>query len=277
MRLLKRLKFYFSHQILPILGICFGITLSLIVMPLVEQNCHRELSSAEQQMSLESPTTLTSADDYEPVVYLNSKPKNLPHPGKVQIPRARYYSTELGIREKLFVGILSTPQTINSLGAALNKTLSKHVDKIIFFLEGTETENLDPNLGSVVTFPDKREILGPFNMLQHVSENFLADYDFFFFAKDTTHIRGKKLLDFVSRISITQNVHLGLPVNADSLYCTLDAGILLSHEVISRTVKDLEWCVQHTFSHSDSDNFGRCVLHGTDQSCQASMQVSYLM
>ncbi|GIY99687.1 chondroitin sulfate synthase 2 [Caerostris extrusa] len=275
MRIFKRLKFYFSHQILPILGVCVGITLSLIIMPLVEENClnHRDLSSVNSELTqLISVTTVLAADDYEPVLYLNTKPKNAPRPGKIQIPRARYYSTELNIKEKLFIGILSTPQSIYPMGSALNRTLSKHIDKIMFFLEGTETENIDLSIGSIVGFPDKREILGPFNMLQYIAENYLNEYDFFFLHKDTTHIRGKKLLEFVSHISITQNVHLGRPLGIDSFYCDLDAGILLSHSVLSKVVKDLDWCIQHTFSQSNSDNFGRCILHGTDQPCQNSIQ-----
>ncbi|XP_055937723.1 chondroitin sulfate synthase 2-like [Argiope bruennichi] len=276
MRIFKRLKFYFSHQILPILGVCFGITLSLIIMPLVEENClnhHKDLISGKSEPQYSAAISVSPVvDDYEPVLYLNSKPKNVPRPGKVQIPRARYYSTELNIREKLFIGILSTPQSIYSMGSALNKTLSKHIDKIMFFLEGAETENLDLSIGSIIGFPDKREILGPFNMLQYVAENYLNEYDFFFFAKDTTHIRGKKLLDFVNHISITQNVHLGRPLDIDSFYCNLDAGILLSNSVLSKVIKDLDWCIQHTFSESNSDNFGRCILHGTDQPCQSFIQ-----
>ncbi|CAL1267451.1 unnamed protein product [Larinioides sclopetarius] len=281
MRIFKRLKFYFSHQILPILGVCFGITLSLIIMPLVEENClnhHKDLFSGKSEPQYSGAITVSpTVDDYDPVLYLNSKPKNIPRPGKIQIPRARYYSTELNIREKLFIGILSTPQSIYSMGSALNRTLSKHIDKIMFFLEGAETENLDLSIGSIIGFPDKREILGPFNMLQYVAENYLNEYDFFFFAKDTTHIRGKKLLDFVSHISITQNVHLGRPLDIDSFYCNLDAGILLSNSVLSKVIKDLDWCIQHTFSDSSSDNFGRCILHGTDQPCQSFIQQSLIL
>ncbi|XP_015920966.1 chondroitin sulfate synthase 2 [Parasteatoda tepidariorum] len=271
MRILKRLSFFFSHHIISIIGFCFGITLSLIVMPIMEEKCsHPHLT--QDRISDTKTSALTAIDEYEPVMHLDTKPKNVPRPEKIQIPRARYYSTELGIKEKLFIGVLSTPSTISSLGSALNKTLTKHANKILFFLEGADSENVDLSSNSIVNFPDKREILAPFNMLQYVSNNFLNDYDFFFFAKDTTHIRGKKLLEFVSHLSIIRDVHLGQPIEIDSLYCNLDAGILLSHSVLSKTVQNLDWCIQHTFSQSNSDNFGRCVLHGTDQSCSSEIQ-----
>ncbi|XP_035228930.1 chondroitin sulfate synthase 2-like [Stegodyphus dumicola] len=274
MRILNRVKFYFSHQTPLIIGCCIGITLSLILIPVLEEHCFSHSPNEIISVMRSEPSEIlpVTVDEYEPVLNLNNKPKKALRAEKIQVPRARYYSTELGIREKLFVGILSTPDSILTFGSALNRTLSKHVNKIVFFLEGAELEISESNVGSVVGFPDKREILAPFNMLQYIAENFLDEYDFFFFTKDTTHIRGKNLFDLVSHISITQNVHLGEPLDVDSLYCTLDAGILLSHSVLSRTVRNLEWCIQHTFSQSNSNNFGRCILHGTDHPCVSSVQ-----
>ncbi|XP_054721269.1 chondroitin sulfate synthase 2-like [Uloborus diversus] len=271
MRFLNRVKFYFSHQISLVLGCCLGITISLILLPITEEHCSRQQNFLPVTGASEMSPQSTTVDEYQPVLNLHNKPKNS-HFEKPQVPRSRYYSTELGIREKLFIGVLTTSQTILTLGSALNRTLSKHANKIIFFLQGSEAENVDSNVGAVVAFSEKRDILAPFNMLQYVSENFLKEYDFFFFARDTTHVRGKKLFELTTHISITQNVHLGRPLDPDSLYCSLDAGILLSHSVFFQTVKDLEWCVQHTFSESDSDNFGRCILHGTDQPCASTVQ-----
>lgn len=242
----------------------------------MEERCsmRNKLASLSQITETASPTV----DDYEPVHNLNTKLKKGARIDKVQVPRPRYYSTELGIREKIFIGILSSPQTILTVGSALNRTVSKYASKVLFFLEGAEAETIDVNIGSVVGFPDKQEILAPFNMLQYIADNFLNEYDFYFFTKDTSHIRGHTLMDMVNHISITQNVHMGQPLDSDSLYCSLDAGVLLSHSVFSQTVKDLEWCVQHTFSESSSNNFGRCVLHGTEQPCVSSVQVcSYIV
>lgn len=240
-------------------------------MPLIGENCLLQNVDSVTSQNLEQIST--TVDDYQPVLHLNTKLKKSTHVDKIQVPRARYYSTELGIKEKLFIGILSSPQTIRTLGSALNRTLSKYANKVLFFLEGAEADTFDVNIGSVVGFSDKQEILAPFNMLQYVADNFLNEYDFYFFTKDTSHIRGQVLNELVNHISITHNVHMGQPLDSDSLYCSLDAGVLLSHNVFLQTVKDLDWCIQHTFSQSNSNNFGRCVLHGTEQPCISTIQV----
>lgn len=38
-------------------------------------------------------------------------------------------------------------------------------------------------------------------------------------------------------------------------------------------VKNIDWCVKNVFSSSDDDNFGRCVLHSSNLSCQQLVQV----
>lgn len=275
MKLVGRTFSYFPQRIPFFVGCTFGIALSLILVPLVEERCLRFLNSDGRSVLIPTGTASSNiADDYEPVLLLNGKAKkNVQRQEKSSVVRPRYYSTELGIREKLFIGILTTPNTILTLGSALNRTLWRHANKLVFFIEGeSEAQNIDVALNSVVSFADKKTGLAPFHMLRHIADNYINDYDFFFIAKDTTHIRGLKLLDFVSHVSISQSVHVGKGADEDSLYCSVDAGILLTNNIVKKTVEDLNWCIKHAFSESHSDNFGRCVLHGVGQPCVSKIQ-----
>lgn len=56
-------------------------------------------------------------------------PKKLVKP----IVRPRYYSTELGIREKLFVGVLTSFENLDSVGISINVSIGQYVNKVNFF------------------------------------------------------------------------------------------------------------------------------------------------
>ena len=81
-------------------------------------------------------------EEYAPKLNLAAKPlKAQKNPQKVLRPR--YFSTELGIRKKLFVAVLTTQQTINTYGVAINKTISHLVDKLTFFIDAHGTQKLN--------------------------------------------------------------------------------------------------------------------------------------
>ena len=77
-----------------------------------------------------------NADDYDPIIKVHPKQEQTPNGGKTKkILRPRYASTELGIKEKLFIGVLTSRDTIDSLGVAVNKTLTHYVPKLVFFMD----------------------------------------------------------------------------------------------------------------------------------------------
>ena len=51
--------------------------------------------------------------------------------------RSRYISTELGIRERLVSAIITNEDTVHSMAVSVNKTLSHHLQKLLFFF-GTQ-------------------------------------------------------------------------------------------------------------------------------------------
>lgn len=264
-----------------IIGLCIGIALSLIQTPFMEDECIKSLTldlrSSDRLGKLRDLRSEGPAneEDYEPRLVLDNKydKGDIAKNSKTQkLLRPRYYSTELGIRDKLLVAVLTTKDTIKTFGLAVNKTVSHHVDKLIFFIDGIGSKKLGLNI-PVVGFKDEKPLIKVFRVLSYLSENYINDYDYFLLVSDRTYIHGRKIYDTVKKISISENVHMGMLVdNPESLYCSIDAGIILSHSVLRAVSGKLSWCTRNTYSETDTDNLGRCILHATDLPCTSSLQ-----
>ena len=197
-----------------IIGICLGLSVSLLFAP-VEINDCEELSD-----SLPYPSSRQDfVDDYEPKINVKEKPQQAQKTPKAFI-RPRYYSTELGIREKLFVGIITNREYLHSKGVALNKTISHFVDKIRFFISIPEGTKPNVSLPGIVGFTDTRNILKPFHVMKYIIDNYLEDYDYYFLVKDSAFINTRRLIDVVNKLSVSQDVHFGVNSEVEN-YCSL--------------------------------------------------------
>ncbi|KAL1123361.1 hypothetical protein AAG570_002446 [Ranatra chinensis] len=256
------------------LSLLLGLFSSYILSFYVNYSCLTTPFISEQ---LESFNSIDKGgdDDYEPRINLAGKPqkaKKVPQ----SLVRPRYYSSELGIRDKLFVSILTTEKTIRNLAVAVNKTSAHLVDKIMYFIDAKSAERanvVNLKLPGIVGFVDDRAILKPFHMLKYLTDNFLEEYDFFFIVKDSTYINSKQLLNMVKKISVSEEVHVGeLKSGGGSPFCSLDAGILLSSSVLKKVQSSLDWCVKSSLTKIDDDNVGQCILHASNLPCQNSVQ-----
>ncbi|XP_050729542.1 chondroitin sulfate synthase 2-like [Eriocheir sinensis] len=260
-----------------IIGLCIGIALSLILTPYLEEDCTgggKSLGSRVGNLRDLRSSGPAEDGDYEPrLVLKNYSKEELSKSSKPEkLLRPRYYATELGIREKLLVAVVSSKETISSYGISVNRTLSHFVDKLIFFIDGIGTKKLGLNV-PIVGFKDEKPLIKVFRILSYLNENYLNEFDYFFLVTDRTYVHGRRLVRMVQRLSISQAVHMGqLLDHPDSLYCSLDAGILLSHSVLRLVAGRLSWCTRNTYSDSDTDNLGRCILHAVDQPCVSSLQ-----
>lgn len=193
-----------------------GIFLSIFCTPLIENhNCIRFQTKTS---SSNGKQVVQSQDLYEPKINLAAKPKTALKGGHGMI-RPRFHKAELGIRNKLFVGVLTSPESISSFAVALNKTASKYIDKIMFFIDAPSAQRLNVSslkLPGIVGFTDTRKVLKPFHLIKYVSDNFLEDYDFFFIIKDTGYIQAQRLYEFTKKISINHNVYLGQIADSSS-------------------------------------------------------------
>lgn len=126
----------------------------------------------------------------------------------------------MGIREKLFVGILTSEEKINSQAIHLNATIGHLIDKVKFFITAQNKLKTKFNLSGIVGFTDTRHKYKPFQIIKYISDSFLLDYDYYFLINDYSFIDIRALKDVVNKISVSLNVYLGTPV-PESSFCNL--------------------------------------------------------
>lgn len=241
---------------------------------LFEQNSIPEVVPVVAPLPQHSHHHPSPDNDFEPQLNLAQKPMAAKKEQKSFV-RPRYYSSELGIREKLFVGCLSEQEHIETLATAFNRTSAHLIDKIKFFINADNVKSTF-QLKNIVGFTDTREHLRPFHVLKYIADNYLDDFDYFLIVPDTTYLDSRALRRKVAQISISFDIYLGTPVEGGSgadKYCDLAAGIVLSSSVIRRMRANLDWCVREAKSGSHSENIGRCVKYATKiEACQSSWQ-----
>lgn len=205
------------HNACFVLTFILGFCLSVFIAPiLVRKDCDRVNVRFTDENT--NRKLLEEVDVYEPKINLAAKPKIASKPSNGMI-RPRFHKAELGIRNKLFLGILTSPDTISTLAVALNKTTSQFVNKIMYFIDAPSAQRLNVSklkLPGIVGFTDTRKSLKPFHLVKYISDNFLEDYDYFFIVKDTSYIHGQRLVEFTKQISIQHDVHIGQTVKTSS-------------------------------------------------------------
>lgn len=227
-------------------------------------------------------------DDFEPQLNLINKPMTAKKAIK-NIVRPRYYTSELGIREKLFVGVMTTQENINTLATAFNRTTAHLVDKIKFFINAADNVRSNFQLKNIVGFTDARDHLKPFHVLKYIADNYLDDYDFFLLTTDSSYVNVRQLLQLLNHISISFDVYIGKTresseiidsderhrmTDSDRAYCDIESGIILSSSLIRKMRSNLDWCVRNAATNFDSLNIGRCIKYSSRISrCQSSFQV----
>lgn len=231
---------YCRSNVYMIIGVCFGLCISSFFTPLDINEC---AETADEPLL---PSALSQLNDlYEPKINVEGKPLRAKKTPKVFM-RPRYYSTELGIREKLFVGVLTSQEYLYSRGVAQNKTIAHLVDKIRYFISIPEGTKPNVSLPGIVGFTDTRSILKPFHVLKYITDNYLEDYDYYFLIKDMTYVDVRKLIKLVDKISISQNVHLGVAGEIEA-YCSLGKCICVTDVVSAISLIDLPLFCCHFF------------------------------
>lgn len=228
----------------------------------------------------------------------------LPLPGQVKnVIRPRYYSSELGIREKIFIGVMTSQEHINTFATAFNRTTAHLVNKIKFFIYADSVKT-NYKLKNIVGFTDTQESRRPFHVVKYIADNYLDEYDYFLLVPDNVYVDARKLTKLLYHMSITFDLYMGgarigldpanpanpaaqaaaaaaqsneaqLPAGedqdldqvppgaSDRNYCSLEAGILLSSSVIRKMRNNLERCVRIGSTGDHSVNIGRCVKYAS--------------
>ncbi|XP_050316001.1 chondroitin sulfate glucuronyltransferase [Anthonomus grandis grandis] len=257
---------FVSDNIYLFLGIIIGLYISSFVTTTLDISCDTS-NQLGVDRSFAQQIINSSINRLAPKIL----PEMAKGETKSKFVRPRYYSTELGIREKLFVGIFTSADKVNTQALHINKTIGHLVDKIKFFITAQYKLKSKFNLTGLVGFTDARSKYRPFQVIKYVADTFAQDYDYYFFASDITFINAHRLRDIVDKISISMDVYLGTKV-PDSSFCNLDAGIVLSNSVLRAARQYLEWCIMNAVSDDNSENLGRCIHHSLGLSCQESVQ-----
>ncbi len=133
--------------------------------------------------------------------------------------RPRYASVELNIRDKLFIGVISTSRVLSPLASFHNQSMGKLANKLTFFVNNAEMneklllETTPPGV-NLVNFNDDRDNLLPFHSLKYAIDNYINDYDWFFFVTDDTFVRAQKvsflstLINNLSCLCISTNFYI---------------------------------------------------------------------
>ncbi|PVD30508.1 hypothetical protein C0Q70_09775 [Pomacea canaliculata] len=279
-------RFYFQmdqkclRPLLPaFIGLCLGVTMSMMYAPYSEDSCETFVARQDPQtlIHMRGTKSLESREDgnfephiREPQVRVPDEGEQAEAPGnsKAKPFRPRYASTELGIREKLFVGVVTSKDTVNTLGVAFNKTVSNYVTKLVFFLD--DKGSAVPTGMTIVNFADNHPHLSPVHMLKYVTENFPDTYDYYLFVSDRTYLRAEKVYDLVSHISVSKHVHVGTAKSTESgkTYCYLEGGVIISQSLLALVKDHMEWCLAKCHHNDQSLNLGKCLIYATEMGCQ---------
>lgn len=266
-----------------LIGLILGMSVSLMVTPVLWPDDGDCIASDEGSLFARDTFVHSenvkadkftfdygNEDDFKPRIIIPKTPINPPEQTQTKILRPRYASTELGIRDKLFIGVLSSTGTIETMGVAINKTVTHLVPKLVFFMDARG--HPVPQGMSVVSFSDDKSHLKPFHMLKYISAHYAQAYDYYMFIPDTTYIKGEKVFELVSQISVSRNVHLGKPVSEnDKKWCDFSAGVILSQNMLTRVLENLDWCMKHALYDDISENIGVCFIQALDIPCSSTV------
>lgn len=234
-----------------------------------ENDCSQSISDP----SIRDSEYATFNEDFEPQLNLEKKPMIAKKAVK-SIVRPRYFSTELNVKpDRLFVGVLTVQENIDSIATAFNKTAAHLVNKIKFFIHA---DNVQTNfkLKNIVGFTDTRQNYRPFHVLKYIADNFVEDYDFFYIIEDSAYVNAKALTELLNHVSMSFDVYMGTKSDdRDDGFCEIKAGILFSSSVIKKIQRKLDTCVRGADGSHHSVNVGKCVAMSTDlKECQEKTQ-----
>ncbi|XP_017871460.1 PREDICTED: chondroitin sulfate synthase 2 [Drosophila arizonae] len=186
-----------------------GLLLGLVLSCYIPQDIWELVQQEEcPQEAAENLLIERFGQDFEPHLNLINKPLAAKKPVK-NVLRPRYYSSELGIREKIFIGVMTSQENINSYATAFNRTTAHLVNKIKFFINADSVKT-NYQLKNIVGFTDTRESRRPFYVIKYIADNYLDEYDYFLLVPDNVYVDARKLNALLYHMSITFDLYMGV-------------------------------------------------------------------
>ncbi|XP_076015190.1 chondroitin sulfate synthase 2 [Genypterus blacodes] len=263
-----------------IIGISLGFTLSLLSVSWVEETCFVDDEASDeltlgqdgQLKGARKPNSISTShdeteDDYEPRIVPY---KQVQQSATKKVFRAKYISTELGMRERLFVGVITSKNTMNTLGVAVNRTISHHLDTVVFFT-GMRNRKV-PHGMFIVSHGDERQIWNMFQTIKYILEHYINEYDWFYFVQDDAYTEADRIKALVDHLSMDRELYMGRPEEfiggeMEGKYCFGGFGYLLSRPLLLRLQPFLENCRNDILSSRPDEWLGRCIIDYTSTNC----------
>ncbi|KAK4877945.1 hypothetical protein RN001_010451 [Aquatica leii] len=254
---------YVKHLLINNTYILLGIVLGVSISYFFDNDC--KFNTENKPINYNVPEPLPNTQQTKTVI------KTITQKDSDKLIRPHYLSTELSIRDKLFIGVLTSEDKINSQAIYINKTIAHLVDKVKFFITAHNKMKNTFNLSGIVGFTDSRHKYRPFQIIKYIGDTFMHGYDYYFFMNDYNFLNVRRLKGLVERISVSKDVYLGTSIDEGS-YCNLDGGILLSNSVVRAIKSNLDWCINNAVSDDSSENLGRCVYYSSKLECQGDIK-----
>nr|XP_061810149.1 chondroitin sulfate glucuronyltransferase-like isoform X2 [Nerophis lumbriciformis] len=217
-------------------------------------------------------------DDFQPRIVPYNKDPNQQHK---KVLRTRYIHTELGIRDRLLVGVLTSRATLNTLAVAVNRTVAHHFPRTFFFT-GLRSPKV-PHGMTVVAHGDDRPVWLMYETVRHLHQEYGADYDWFLLAQDDTYMQAQRLIRLVDHLSAGGDLYMGraeefIGGEEKARYCHGGYGYLLSRSLLARLQPHLDACRNDILSVRPDEWLGRCIIDYLGLSCVEvhQMQISNL-
>ncbi|XP_041374793.1 chondroitin sulfate synthase 1-like [Gigantopelta aegis] len=194
----------------------------------------------------------------------------------------------------LFIGVMTTRNNLKTRATAIGRTWGKHIPgKIVFFVGQGEHYEVDLGL-PVVVLDDVSDIAYPprnksFAMLKYISDHYSSQFEWFMRVDDDIFIKPDRLETFLRSVNSSRRLYLGQPglgvpaergklgLGDDSFFfCMGGPGVVFTRDTLRRTAQGFASCLQHTYSHHEDTELGRCVNEHAGVSCSAAYEFSKL-
>lgn len=282
-----------------IIGVSLGFALSMFYIPVVEQQCLYDLEESQvlilgRQQPGMSDTSEKRTEESKPVVH-NTVPPKVTHFSYGLRPF--YVASELGHRDKLLVGILTTEENIDSLVLAVNNTWGPLLPKIIFFTPFSRDVDFSEKYNKVLGLPivqladvedenfSKTKL--SFKMLKYMYDHYANNYEWFMRVEDSMYLKPEKLLELLNSVNSSKDVYLGRPgsyrakggdngddnLYSNDKYCYGGTGIALSRSALMKLAPHLENCLENALTEQEDVELGRCLLKNVQLQCTWSYEV----
>ena len=237
----KRLLVYSKVAIPLLLGICIGIALSFIILPLVEeQDCEwnlRHSTHRDKNQDYEHKKLMTGIDwesfkrsEYEP--HLIKSQQSEPLAAKKPV-RHRFIRSEVDIKETLFIGYLATAAETDKRVSALNRTISwpqENNQALKFFIDTSSRPDLRKNshTSSLISLNLLEARTLPLLAIKYMAINTKThnQYKYYMFVPDTVYVITTALATYLQQLQHEQ--FIGFASTSDAAKCDLSRGFIVS-------------------------------------------------